>query len=64
MRKIKIPKARQKVIQCPKCRCITLRLFQKAWVKRSMETFIELEGYYRCTNCGDAYYRVFEIEPI
>ena len=64
MRAIKTPGARQKVIECNKCHCMTSTLFRKAWVKKPLKGFKELQGYYRCTNCGVCCYKIFTTEPI
>lgn len=64
MRKVKIPEGRQKVIECQKCRCMTSTLFRKAWVKKPLRTFRELQCYYKCTNCGSNCYKVFAVAPI
>lgn len=64
MRKIKIPEARQRVIECHKCRCVTLTLVRKEWVKKPLRSFTELRGYYKCTNCGINCSKVLATEPI
>ncbi len=64
MREVKIPKARPKVIECRKCRCMTLTLVRKAWVKKPLRNFRELCGYYKCTNCGITCSKVFATESI
>lgn len=64
MREVKIPKARQKTMKCPKCRSVTSTLRKKAWRKKPLRNFTELIGYYKCKNCGISCSKIFATELI